>query len=126
MHKTQSQQGGMTFIGFLFVLAFLLILVYLGFKVVPHYINHYSVRTSMASLAEDHQGEAMTVLMVRQRLLQKLDINFISSIRSEHIKVSRAPGGGLLVTVEYQVRESVVGNLDACMRFKHSVTLNSR
>ncbi len=125
MHKFPTAQRGMTFIGFVFILAFLLILVYIGFKLVPHYIDYYSVRTSMASVAEESRGQPMTVGIARLRLVQKLDINFINSIRPEHIKMSRAPAGGLLMTVEYQVRESMVGNLDACLTFVHSVTLSS-
>ncbi len=127
MNKIPTAQRGMTFIGFIFILAFLLVLVYIGFKLVPHYINYYSVRTSMASVAEESKGQPMTVGIARVRLVQKLDINFINNIKPEHIKMSRAPTGGLLMTVDYEVRESMVGNLDAVMRFKHSVTLsNSR
>ncbi len=126
MHKVPANQRGMTFIGFVFILAFLLVLVYIGFKLVPHYINYYSVRTSMASLSEESRGEPMTVSMARQRLIQKLDVNFINSIKAEHIKITRAPGGGLLLTVNYNVREGMVGNLDACMTFTHSVTISNR
>ena len=123
MYKIPAHQRGMTFIGFVFILAFLLVLVYISFKLVPHYINYYSVRSSMASLAAESRGESMTLLKARQRLLQKLDINFISNIKPEHIKMTRAPGGGSLLTVNYQVRESMVGNLDTCMTFTHSVTI---
>lgn len=126
MYKVPAHQRGMTFIGFVFILAFLLALVYISFKLVPHYIDYYSVRSSMASLSEESRGEPMTLLMARQRLLQKLDINFINTIKAEHIKISRAPTGGLLLTVDYQVREGMLGNLDACMRFNHSVTIASR
>lgn len=127
MHNPiRSPQRGMTFISFLFILAFLLILVYIGFKLVPHYINYYSVRTSMASLAEESRSEPMTATMARLRLVQKLDINYIDNIKAEHINITRAPSGGLLLTVNYQVRESMVGNLDACIRFRHSVTLANR
>lgn len=126
MVRTQTKQNGMTLIGFVIILVILLSLVYVAFKLVPHYINDYSVRTSMASLVEESRGEVLSVSAARGRLLQKLDVNFISSIKTEHIKITRASGGGLLMTVEYQVRESIAGNVDACMLFKHSVTLNDR
>jgi len=123
MHKRATNQRGMSFIGFLMILGFLLVLVYIGFKLVPHYISYYSVRTSMASLAEESRSQTMTSQVARVRLLQKLDVNFINNIKANNIKITRSAAGGLLMSVDYEVRESMVGNMDACLTFKHSVTL---
>ena len=46
-----SRQHGMTLIGFLFVLAAALFVAYIGMKLVPVYLNHYSVVSAMKSLA---------------------------------------------------------------------------
>ena len=117
-----GQQQGLTFISFIIVLIVLMSVGYLGLKMVPHYINFYSVKSSMNAVAEESRIEAMSVAQMRSKLLQKLNINFITNIRSQDIKFARNSRGNLM-TVDYRTCESIVANVEACMDFKHSVTL---
>ncbi|GAB4117977.1 MAG: DUF4845 domain-containing protein [Gammaproteobacteria bacterium] len=116
------QQRGLTFISFLIVLIVLMSVGYLGLKMVPHYINFYSVKSSMNSVAEESRVEAMSVGQMRSNLLQKLNVNFITNISPQDIKFSRTASGNLM-TVDYRTCESIVANVEACMDFKHSVML---
>jgi len=116
------QQQGLTFISFLIVLIVLMSVGYLGLKMVPHYINFYSVKSSMNSVAEESRTDAMSVAQLRSNLLQKLNVNFISNIAPQDIKFSRGASGNLM-TVDYRICESIVANVEACMDFKHSVLL---
>ncbi len=120
--QARRQQCGLTFISFLVVLIVLMSVGYLGLKMVPHYISFYSVKSAMNSVAEESRVEAMSVGQMRSNLLQKLNINFITSINPQDIKFSRTSTGNLM-TVAYRSCESVVGNVEVCMDFRHSVTL---
>ena len=55
-----SRQHGMTLIGFLFVLAAALFVAYIGMKLVPIYLNHYSLVSAMKSLADEPDAPNMT------------------------------------------------------------------
>lgn len=117
-----KQQRGLTFISFIVVLSVLMSVGYLGLKLVPHYINFYSVKSSMQALAEESRSEAMSVGQMRSRMLQKLNVNFINDIAAQDIKFSRTGSGNLMV-VDYRNCESIVGNVEVCMNFKHTVVL---
>ncbi len=117
-----KQQRGLTFISFIVVLSVLMSVGYLGLKLVPHYINFYSVKSSMQALAEESRSEAMSVGQMRSRMLQKLNVNFITDIAAQDIKFSRTGSGNLMV-VDYRNCESIVGNVEVCMNFKHTVVL---
>lgn len=120
--RAEYSQQGLTFISFLIVLVLLMSVGYLGLKMVPQYINFHSVKSSMNALAEESRVEAMSVAQMRSRLLQKLNINFITNITPQDIKFSRT-GSGKLMTVDYRSCEHIVANVEACMDFKHSVML---
>jgi len=117
-----SKQRGMTLIGFLFVLAAALFVAYIAMKLVPIYLNHYSVVTSMKSLAEEPNAARMSEGRIRDLLARKFDTSYVKHITPRDIMIVRSAGVELVA--EYEVREDLIGNLDAVMTFKRVQPLN--
>lgn len=117
-----SRQRGMTLIGFLFVLAAVLFVAYIAMKLIPIYLNHYSVVSAMKSLAEEPNIAEMSEGRIRDRLSRKFTTSYVKHISARDVQVVRSTG--IEVVAEYEVREDLIGNLDAVVSFKRVQPLN--
>jgi len=111
-----SKQRGITLIGFLFVLAAALFVVYIAMKLVPIYLNHYSVVSSMKSLTEEPDAANMSEGRIRSLLSKRFDMSYVTHITPRDIRIVRSTGVELVA--EYEVREDLIGNLDAVVTFQ--------
>lgn len=111
-----SRQRGMTLIGFMFVLAAALFVAYIAMKLVPIYINHYSVVSSMKSLAQEPNASSLSEGRIRSLLSKKFDTSYVKHITPRDIKIVRSTG--IQLVAEYEVREDLIGNLDAVVTFQ--------
>lgn len=117
------QTRGMTLIGFIIVLALVLFAAYIGMKLVPIYINHYSVVSEMRSIAEQPGSANLPPQTVRRNLMSRFEVSYVRHVRPEHIQVQRGQGAQLIVS--YEVQEHLIGNIDALIRFEYAVPLSN-
>ena len=115
-----KQQQGITFIGVVFVLVLFGTLLLLLFRLAPIYIESFSVSSSMDSLSEDVALEPLNRDQIRTILQRRFNINDVSHVKPEDVHI-RETGGGLLITVDYEARVPLIGNLDAVASFHKQV-----
>jgi len=117
----QSRQGGMTLIGFLFVLTAALFVAYIGMKLVPIYLNHFSVVSVLESMAEEPGAANMSEGRIRDLLSRKFTTSYVKHVRPQDVQIVR--GGGTRLVATYEVRVSLIGNLDAVAKFQREQPL---
>ena len=117
-----STRRGMTLIGFLIVLSVALFVAYIAMKLVPIYLNHYSVVSSMKSLAAEPDAANMSEARLRDLLSRKFSTSYVKHVNARDIEIIR--GTGVEIVAEYEVREDLIGNLDAVVTFKRVQPLN--
>ncbi|GAB4175946.1 MAG: DUF4845 domain-containing protein [Wenzhouxiangellaceae bacterium] len=116
-----SRKRGMTLIGFLFVLAAALFVAYIGMKLVPIYLNDYSLGSVFKSMAEVPDVRNMSESRIRDLLARKFETNYINYVRPRDIQIVRS--GGLKLVANYEVRESLIGNIDVVVKFRREQEL---
>lgn len=116
-----NQQQGLTLIGFLFILALLLVVALLGMKLYPIYQEYYAIRTSMNEIAEEPGMGSKSANEIKEALFRKLYVNYVKSITRKDVEVSKRRG--TTITVDYEVREDIVANIDALVSFDYTVTI---
>lgn len=117
-----QKQRGMTLIGFIFVLAILLFVAYLGIKIVPHYLNYYSVTDAMNKVALEPGASQAGVTTIRARLKNVLFVNYVEGLKEENLKVLRT-GRGIQIVLDYTILEPIAGNLSVSIHFEKVVTV---
>ncbi|MGE0371458.1 MAG: DUF4845 domain-containing protein [Gammaproteobacteria bacterium] len=123
MKRFGKQQEGMTFLSLLIVLAVVGFFAYIGIKLTPVYLQHFSVTSSLQSLAEE-ESQGLAVGELRSRLLKRLEINSVTNVTEDDIKV-RSEANSKTVTVQYEVQEPFYGNVSLLISFEDSVTLSN-
>ncbi len=114
----RQPQAGMTYMGMLIMLIVIAFFAVVLIKVLPLYMEHFNVTSSLKSLAQDTkdgQG-AMTPMEVEKLLSNRLSINDVQHVTRDDIKVTR-DGHRLVVDVSYEARVHLFGNLDVVAKF---------
>lgn len=86
----RQRQNGITFIGWLFLLVPIAIVVYAGIRATPFYLNYFKVVKALQQVASENQDEQQINVVAVQRALQRrYDIDTISNPPIDQIKVER-------------------------------------
>ena len=119
------KQGGMTLTSFLMVLAVVGFALYVGMKLFPMYQEYYAVQSAMKGLANEPGVADMDPAKIQDLFFRRLYINYSESVKPSHVKIERMDGGWKM-SVSYEVRRPLVGNLDVIGKFDASEPLTRR
>ncbi len=119
--KFKSGQQGITLIGLIIVLCLLGFFAYVGMRLFPVYQEYFSVVQAMKAVAKQPGVNRQDPRQVQEMLLKRMYVNYVESVTRDHIKVSR--GALPALTVSWEVRRSLIGNLDFVAKFDESVDL---
>ena len=125
MRTVQIQkQNGLTLISFIFVLAFVLFLTFLGMKIGPIYMETWSVVSAMNGVAKERGSANYSPYDVRVKVLNRLYVSYSAdNVKEKHIKLTRS--NGVHLRIAYEVRKPIIGNLDVVVKFDRSVRLSN-
>ncbi len=112
----KRKQGGMTMLGFLITLSVVILFLFCGMKIVPMYIEYYSVKKALASIANEQSASATSKDAIRALFARHLKIDYVKIIKPDMLKIETTDSGFNL-TVDYERREELIANLDVVGRF---------
>ncbi len=117
--KNLKYQRGMTGIGWMIVIGIIMFFAYIVILLLPIYLENNSVKSVIGDLADgDEKFTSGTEL--RKIINRRLDINMATSVSASDISISR-DGNVFVVTIDYEVREPFLGNIDLLFTFKSDV-----
>lgn len=122
--NVRRAQGGMTLLGFVMVLAVVGCFAYVAMKLFPMYQEFYAVKSAMKSLAKEPGVGQMTPAQVQELFFKRLDINYSESVKPKDVKLTRTDRG-YQMSVNYEVRREMAGNLDVVGRFNAEEALTA-
>jgi hypothetical protein len=121
----RNKQRGITFIGFLLVLAVVGFFAYIGMKLFPMYQEFYAVKTAAKGLAEEPGVGDMDPARIQMLLFRRLEIDYTDNVKPKNVKIERIDGGWNM-KISYEVRRPMIGNLDVVGNFDISQDLTRR
>lgn len=111
---TPARQRGLTMIGFLFVLAVVLISALLAFRVIPAYIEYFSVRKALEGALND--STTLTRAEVAKLLERRLGAEYIDSVHASDIEITKS-GNVTTASASWQTKLPLVGNASLLLEF---------
>ncbi len=113
-------QRGISFIGFVIVLAVAGFFLFLGMKIGPTYLEYYSMRAAVNKVASD--VGTTDVAKIRAAMDKQMKVDYAASYRPEFIRVQRE-GDAFLLVLKYEIRKPLIYNLDFVAKFEHSAPI---
>ena len=117
----RMKQQGITLIGFVMVLMVIGVFAFVGLKLFPVYSEYYSVVGDMKGIAAEPGIATQSPEIVRDKLFRRFYISYVTSVKKEHVKITR--NNGYNINVKYEVRNPLVYNLDFVAKFDKTVDL---
>lgn len=121
----KRNQSGLTLIGFVVVLSVLGLFAYVGMKLFPMYSEFYSVKQALKGLAAEPGIATQDPAKVKDLLFRRLYVSYAENVKPANVTVKR-DGNGYVITVEYEVRRELIGNLDVVGKFHAAEDLMRR
>ena len=120
-----NKQKGLTLISWLIVIAFVGFNGLMALNVAPVYINDSSVKSIMSNLERDADVRGKDARKLKDIVIKRLKINNLYDIKKDNITVTKGRNS-YVVTIEYEPRGRLVGNLDYIISFKHEARVQSK
>lgn len=117
--KTPPRQRGLSMTGFLFVSAVVLILALLSFRVIPAYIEYFSVIKVLEGALNDSND--LTKTDVRKRIERRLGAEYIDSMYASDVEVTKI-GNVTTASASWQKKLHLVGNASLVLDFDASAS----
>lgn len=117
--RSLEKQRGMTSAAWLALVLVVGFVTIVGIRVVPAYIDYYTVVSVAQSVQRDPGLSTATSDRVREVLRKRMNINNVDDL-GDAITIKR-PGGDIELTIDYEVRRDLFGNMALVMHFQRRV-----
>ena len=115
----RKKQFGLTFFGVVFIGGGIVFSAILGMKMVPAYIDHFTVKKILTAMAKDSAFAAMTPADVRKSFDRRAQIDYQKAVEGKDLDIAKTPNGNV-ASVNYTVVVPIVGNVSVMMEFEAS------
>ncbi|MDN5870880.1 MAG: DUF4845 domain-containing protein [Nitrococcus sp.] len=119
-----AHQEGMTLISWLVVVIGIGVIALVAIRLVPVYIESYTVGSILQSMEGDPGLRSSTRQEVRETFEKRLNMNNIDQGVEDNLKINKVLGG-LQLIVDYQARVHLLGNLDAVANFRKEAMIRN-
>ena len=120
-----SNQRGMTLISWLVVIVFILFQVVMAMNIIPVYISDSSVKSIMKELPDDITAQEATAKELKTIIMKRLRVNNVSAVTSEDVVIKKGRAEHI-VTIDYEPRGPLIGNLEFIVNFTHEAVVPMR
>ncbi|MEP5233026.1 MAG: DUF4845 domain-containing protein [Alloalcanivorax sp.] len=107
----------MSMISWAVVLIVAAILGTAAFRMIPAYMEHNTISTTIRSQLQDGKTALMSPREIRAGIGKRFTINQVNVIRVDDLAIVKE-GGVLTVSTDYEVREPMFYNVSIVMTFK--------
>ncbi len=124
IRSLKQSQRGLTMFGFLFVAIIFIAIAMLAMKLVPAYIEFFSMKRIFSVMGQDAGLKAMSNAEIRDSFRKRAGIGDVTSVKPEDISISRSSGTPV-ISADYEFRTPLVSNVSLVVDFSASSDPNT-
>ena len=114
-NRRWKNQQGITVIGILLVMIVIGFVALIGMKVVPMYIQYFTVRSSIESIRKEPQLAQMSSTDIQTAIQKRFDIGYVDNITARDLKI-RNDRGGRVLDLSYQDERDLFYGLSVVLK----------
>lgn len=124
LRSMKSQQRGLTMLGFLFVAIMLIFVAMLAMKLVPAYIEFFSVKKILNTMGQESSLKSKSNADIRNDFIKRANVGYVTVVKPEDLTIDRRKGN-IVVSADYVHRAKLVGNVSLVVDFSASSDPNA-
>lgn len=113
------RQHGLTMIGFLFVVAVVLVTALISFRMIPAYIEWYTIQKALDAAVADTNDP--TLNNIRRSMERKLNADYAEAVAAKDVEVTKT-GNTITASVSWQKKLPLAGNVSILIDFDASAS----
>ena len=113
--RGMQRQRGMSIIGFLFVAAVVVVVALVGFRMLPAYIEWYTIQKALDAAVAD-AGNDPSLNNIRKAMERKLSADYADAVSAKDVNVVKN-GNTITAQVSWQKILPLVGNVSILLDF---------
>ncbi|WP_236233113.1 DUF4845 domain-containing protein [Pseudomonas tohonis] len=110
-------QRGLSILGWLVVLAIVAFLGGTALKIMPHYLDYYAIEKMISGVESERAQGISTPTDFVSYLSKGMQVNNINNIDLDKALQVKLESDSFHVTLKYEKREPLIGNLDLVVHF---------
>ena len=118
--QMRTRQRGLSMLGFLFVAVVVVTCVMIGFRVLPSYIEYYSVQKALEQALADTQ-DLNSAADVRKAFQKRVDAGYIDSVSGRDIDVVKSKNE-VTASASWTRKLPMVANVSLLLEFEATAT----
>jgi hypothetical protein len=119
-----TRQRGLSMIGFLFVAVVFVAVAMLAMKLVPAYIEFFSVKKILATMGQEPDLKSMSNADIRDDFAKRASVGYVTVVKPADLAVDRSSGTPV-ISANYQFLTKLVGNVSLVVDFSASSGSNA-
>ena len=121
--QNSETQRGMTVIGMLLLLIVIAFMALIAMKVVPMYVQYFSIKSTIESIRKEPQLAQMSTQDIQNAIQKRFDIGYVDNITARDLKI-RNENRGRVLDLEYQDERALFYGLSIVLKVSESIPLN--
>lgn len=121
----QNPQRGLTMIGFLFVGFALVMMALLAMKLVPAYMEFFSVKKIITAMGQESDLKSKSNGEIRSDFAKRADVSYVTAVKPEDLTIDRHGGGTPVISADYAYRTKLFGNVSLVVDFSAASSPNA-
>jgi hypothetical protein len=119
----RHRQRGVTFIGWLFLLIPVGVLIYAGIRLLPVYLEYMSIARTLEQVKKEYEGNAPTATYIRNSIEKRFDVEDVKTIGAKDVAI-KPQGRITVVSVDYDGWAPLFANIAIVVSFQKSVDIS--
>jgi Tfp pilus assembly major pilin PilA len=111
------RQRGLTILGFMLVAAVVVIFAMVGFRVVPSYIEYFSVKRALADTMRGGTADPNNPAAFRSELARRLQTSYVEDVKATDAILTRQ-GTQVVAEMAWERRLHLFGNMYILLEFE--------
>jgi Domain of unknown function (DUF4845) len=118
--QMRTRESGLSMLGFLFVAVVVVTCVMIGFRVMPAYIEWYSVTKALEQALADTK-DLNSSAEIKNAFQRRADAGYIESVQSRDIEITKSKNE-VTASISWTRKLSLVGNVSLLLEFESTAT----
>jgi Domain of unknown function (DUF4845) len=114
-----SRQRGLSMLGFLFVAAVVLVVALLSFRMIPAYIEYFTIQKALDGALADSND--LSIATIRKAMDRRLSADYADAVTAKDVEVTKL-GNVVTASVSWEKRLPVVKNISILLEFDASAS----
>ena len=112
-----DRQRGLTILGFMLVAAVVVVFAMVGFRVIPSYIEYFSVKRSLEETMRGGSADPNNPAAFRAELARRLQTSYVEEVKATDAILQRS-GTQVVAEMAWERRLHLVGNMYILLEFE--------